>query len=168
MTFAENLRIARKSKNMTQEELAKALTARGLNTHRQTVNTWERGKHEPPAFTLKVLADILEVTIDALLGTKIEVEDSSDGNLMLSRFVERLKERDDKDLVHAVVIGCQESARLEKLYQLAEVDTAHLDLFVMLAGLKPEKIKTLTALAQLDDAKLKALCVLSGINLGDK
>ena len=65
----DNIKMLRKSKGFTQEELAVR-----LNVVRQTVSKWEKGFSVPDAEVLQKLADVLEVDIKQLLGAEIEVE----------------------------------------------------------------------------------------------
>lgn len=67
--LADNIKRLRKSKGLTQEELAIR-----LNVVRQTVSKWEKGLSVPDAEALQRLADILEVDIKQLLGADIDVE----------------------------------------------------------------------------------------------
>ncbi len=53
----------RMKKNMTQEDIAEK-----LNITRQAISSWEMGKTEPDLEMLQRLADVLDVTIEALLG----------------------------------------------------------------------------------------------------
>ncbi len=65
--FGENLKTLRKNKGITQEELA----AR-LNVVRQTISKWEKGQSVPDAEMLVKLAEIFEVQVSQLLGSRIE------------------------------------------------------------------------------------------------
>ena len=57
-----NLKPIRKSKNMTQIELAKK-----LDVERTTVSMWENGYSTPPASRLKKLAKVLDCSVNDLL-----------------------------------------------------------------------------------------------------
>lgn len=59
----ENIRAIRKSKGLSQEELAVK-----LNVVRQTVSKWEQGLSVPDADMLISLSDALETPVSALLG----------------------------------------------------------------------------------------------------
>jgi len=84
--FQENLKALRKSKGMTQEELATR-----LNVVRQTVSKWEKGLSVPDSDLLIRLAEILEVPVSQLLGSKIEIEEEHDSLAeQLSRINEQL------------------------------------------------------------------------------
>ncbi len=84
--FSENLKTLRKQKGFSQEELA----AR-LYVVRQTVSKWEKNLSVPDADTLIRLAEILEVSVSELLGTKIENKNvTSDVAEQLSRINEQL------------------------------------------------------------------------------
>lgn len=67
MEFGEKLQMLRKSKGMTQEELAQA-----LYVSRTAVSKWESGRGYPGIDSLKEIAAYFSVTIDELLsGEKI-------------------------------------------------------------------------------------------------
>jgi putative transcriptional regulator len=100
--FSENLKTLRKQKGFSQEELA----AR-LNVVRQTVSKWEKNLSVPDADTLIRLAEILEVPVSELLGTKVEYETvTSDVAEQLSRINEQLasKNRRARRIWKAVAI----------------------------------------------------------------
>jgi transcriptional regulator with XRE-family HTH domain len=59
----------RKARNMTQMELADK-----MNISFQAVSNWERGQTMPDIAKLSELADILDVTIDELLGNTTDTE----------------------------------------------------------------------------------------------
>ena len=61
--FGEKLREKRKEKGMTQQAIAAQ-----LDIHRTTYVRYEQGDVEPSLEILCRLADLLEITTDALLG----------------------------------------------------------------------------------------------------
>ena len=63
----ENLKQLRKSKGLSQEELAIR-----LNVVRQTISKWEKGLSVPDADMLIKIADIFEVSVSELIGAKID------------------------------------------------------------------------------------------------
>lgn len=69
LTIGENIKVIRKSKDITQEQLAEML---GVSC--QSVSRWELGVCYPDMELLPVLAGIFEVTIDKLLGVDSIVE----------------------------------------------------------------------------------------------
>ena len=71
----ENLKQLRKSKGLSQEELAIR-----LNVVRQTISKWEKGLSVPDADMLIKIADIFEVSVSELLGAKIEEKKEQDVN----------------------------------------------------------------------------------------
>lgn len=84
--FQDNLKALRKRKGITQEELATR-----LNVVRQTVSKWEKGLSVPDSELLIRLAEILEVPVSRLLGSKIEEEEQLDALAeQLSRINEQL------------------------------------------------------------------------------
>lgn len=60
-----DLKLARKSSNMTQKEFAEK-----LGVKRTTVSMWESGKTMPPSKKLLALSQVLGVTVDELLMDK--------------------------------------------------------------------------------------------------
>ena len=66
----ENLRLKRKERGLSQEELASR-----LHVVRQTISKWEKGQSVPDAEQLIKLAVILETTVSELLGNQAEGKD---------------------------------------------------------------------------------------------
>ena len=69
----ENLRLKRKERGLSQEELASR-----LYVVRQTISKWEKGMSVPDSEQLIKIAVILETTVNELLGTKVENEEKPD------------------------------------------------------------------------------------------
>lgn len=61
--LSENIRTIRKSRGLSQQELAVR-----LNVVRQTVSKWEQGLSVPDADSLLMLAEVLETPVSLLLG----------------------------------------------------------------------------------------------------
>jgi len=94
--FSENLRVMRKEKGYTQEELAIK-----LNVVRQTVSKWEKGLSVPDADLLAMISDVLETPVSRLLGEKInEAADKNEIAEQLAKISEQLaiKNRRSKKL----------------------------------------------------------------------
>lgn len=84
--FNENLKILRKTKGLSQEEVAIR-----LNVVRQTISKWEKGLSVPDADMLIRIAEIFEVSVSELLGSRLDNE--TDVNIVaeqLSRINEQL------------------------------------------------------------------------------
>ncbi len=62
MTFSDKLQIIRKSKGITQEELAEK-----LNVSRQAVTKWESGMVYPDIMNLIQLSELFHITVDYLV-----------------------------------------------------------------------------------------------------
>ena len=102
--FNENLKTLRKQKGFSQEELASR-----LHVVRQTISKWEKNLSVPDADTLIRLAEILEVSVSELLGSKIETENgnvTNDVAEQLSRINEQLaiKNRRSRRIWKAIAI----------------------------------------------------------------
>ena len=78
----ENIKRIRKSKGLSQEELAIK-----LNVVRQTVSKWENGLSVPDSSMLIMLADELDTTVSELLGEPI-AEPTTDDLKTLSKKLE--------------------------------------------------------------------------------
>jgi|YelNatPaOPRAMG01_1025707.scaffolds.fasta_scaffold81076_3 transcriptional regulator with XRE-family HTH domain len=78
MTFGERLRSIRKKRGLSLNDLAKILNVAPI-----TVSRWERDQREPDLETLQKLSEILDVSIDYLLGKRnVKIATSlSDGDL---------------------------------------------------------------------------------------
>ncbi len=61
--FAENLKMLRKGKKLSQQDLA-------LQIHfsQQSISQWEQGLSEPTLSALWILSDIFEISVDELIG----------------------------------------------------------------------------------------------------
>lgn len=97
----ENLRNVRKQKGLSQQELALR-----LNVVRQTVSKWEKGLSVPDADMLVKIAEILEVSVEELLGGKIS--NKEDGNEIVEQLVRineqfAIKNRRIKTVIKIVV-----------------------------------------------------------------
>lgn len=69
----ENIKISRKSKGLSQDELAIK-----LNVVRQTISKWERGLSVPDSEMLISLSEVLDVPVSKLLGENIEESKTND------------------------------------------------------------------------------------------
>ena len=78
----ENIKRIRKTKGLSQEELAIK-----LNVVRQTVSKWENGMSVPDSSMLIMLADELDTTVSELLGEPI-AEPTTDDLMILSKKLE--------------------------------------------------------------------------------
>ena len=65
----ENIRNLRKSKGLTQEELAIK-----LNVVRQTISKWEKGLSVPDSSMIISLAEELDTSVSTLLGETVQEE----------------------------------------------------------------------------------------------
>lgn len=69
----ENIKALRKTKGLTQDELAIR-----LNVVRQTVSKWEKGLSVPDAEMLQRIAEVFEVNVSQLLGASINQNENID------------------------------------------------------------------------------------------
>lgn len=67
MNFSTNLRYLRKKFNMSQEALAEKLGYKSFTT----IQKWESGISEPSISTVKVIADIFNVTMNQLINEDV-------------------------------------------------------------------------------------------------
>ncbi len=69
----ENIKALRKTKGLTQDELAIR-----LNVVRQTISKWEKGLSVPDAEMLQKIAGVFEVNVSQLLGSPINQNENVD------------------------------------------------------------------------------------------
>lgn len=101
--FHENLKALRRDRGLSQEELA----AR-LNVVRQTISKWEKGLSVPDATMLIRLAEVLDTTVNRLLGADIPEEEAGRDRLaeQLTRINEQLAVRNRRGrFVLRLVLG---------------------------------------------------------------
>ena len=72
LIFNKRLREIRKSRKLTQQELADK-----VNVAMRTYQCWEQGKHAPSYDVLIMLADILNISVDYLLGRDEFIENQN-------------------------------------------------------------------------------------------
>ena len=77
----ENIKRIRKSKGLSQEELAIK-----LNVVRQTVSKWENGLSVPDSSMLIILANELDTTVSELLGEPIAEPTTDDLKIFLKNW----------------------------------------------------------------------------------
>ena len=71
--LCNNLKNLRKAKGLSQEELAIK-----INVVRQTVSKWEKGLSVPDSELLIRIAEVLETSVNVLLGESVEPPSTSD------------------------------------------------------------------------------------------
>ena len=81
----ENIKAVRKSKGLSQEELAIR-----LNVVRQTISKWERGLSVPDSEMLIAISDVLETPVNVLLGETV-AENVPDDIKVISRITSGVK-----------------------------------------------------------------------------
>ncbi len=85
-TFADRLKACRERRQLTQDQVAKAV---GIT--RTMVSQWEHGRREPQVDSLVTLADLYGVTVDFLLkggAGEIGTSGSLDRNAHVDRYLE--------------------------------------------------------------------------------
>lgn len=100
--LSKNLKIFRKRKGLTQENVAEA-----LNVVRQTISKWEKGISVPDADMLIKLAEILDVSVSELIGSDVADEKNEDMIAVeLARVVKQLASRNrrSKKVLKCVLI----------------------------------------------------------------
>ena len=74
MELSDKIRILRKARNLSQEQLGYSLSRVNKDgISRQTVSDWENGKFEPKLENIRDLAEVLNVSFDTLLDESIDL-----------------------------------------------------------------------------------------------
>lgn len=90
-TFENILKNLRKSKNITQRQLAEK-----INVTHVSISGYESGNRSPDTETLQKIADYFNVSIDSLLGRSSNFINFNLSNPKMSRFYEELRQADDE------------------------------------------------------------------------
>ena len=97
----ENIKALRKTKGLTQDELAIR-----LNVVRQTVSKWEKGLSVPDAEMLQRIAEVFEVNVSQLLGAPINQNENIDVIAeQLSKINEQLVVKNNRSRIIWKTIG---------------------------------------------------------------
>ena len=91
MKFGDNLKQIRKSKNISQEDLAER-----LGVSRQSVSKWETGENYPSMFNIMCLCDIFKCKINNLVHESMSDINSLDEEIKMS--VVKFKENEQKKM----------------------------------------------------------------------
>jgi len=97
MSFATQLRQARKRKKMTQKELAEA-----VGTRHNTVSNWEAGRNQPDPDTVRALCAALEVDSNYFFETDPVESQLSGIEFALFGEVRQLSDQDKQDVLEFI------------------------------------------------------------------
>ena len=114
----DNLKILRKNKGLSQEELSIK-----LHVVRQTVSKWESGLSVPDAEMLMTISEILETPVSEILGESIEEKETND----LKVISEKL------EVINEQLSISQKQKRKRKIMVLLIIDICLIFFFVLLA-----------------------------------
>lgn len=97
MKLSDKIRILRKARGLSQEQLGYSLSRVNKDgISRQTVSDWENGNFEPKLENIRDLAEVLNVSFDALLDESIDLEDGKVLYAVLNR--KDYKEQKSEDI----------------------------------------------------------------------
>lgn len=122
----ENIQALRKSKGLSQEELALK-----LNVVRQTVSKWERGLSVPDAEMLVAIGEVLDTPVSTLLGETVPTSEP-EGLQALSEKLEVLNDQfaraqeSKRHVLHALCIAIAAITALA-LLALASIGSSYLE-----------------------------------------
>ena len=100
--FGYNFKKYRKHKGISQKEFATLLfEATGKKLTLTSVSNYETGLHMPPPQVLPAIADILEVSIDALFGVedKPAIEEESVGSNVIEEWKKELEQLEKEYII---------------------------------------------------------------------
>lgn len=106
MAFAERLKELRKQAHLTQVELAKQL---GIG--QSSYADWERGKKKPTQENLVKIAQVLNVSIDYLVGNSEEITDELDNIELLFRMNSKGLTDEEKEIFKKELIEFMEERK---------------------------------------------------------
>jgi putative transcriptional regulator len=114
----DNIKTIRKSKGLSQEELAIK-----LNVVRQTISKWEQGLSVPDAEMLINISEVFEIPVSEILGENIEKKEKDD----LKVISEKL------EVINEQLSNYQKEKRKKKNQALIIIDISIILLFILLA-----------------------------------
>lgn len=114
----DNLKILRKNKGLSQEELSIK-----LHVVRQTVSKWESGLSVPDAEMLMTISEILETPVSEILGESMEEKEKND----LKVISEKL------EVINEQLAMKQKQKRKMLVNTLIVADVCSIILFILLA-----------------------------------
>ena len=106
MAFAERLKELRKQAHLTQVELAKRL---GIG--QSSYADWERGKKKPTQENLVKISQVLNVSIDYLVGNSEEKSDELDNIELLVRMNSKSLTEKEKEIFKKELIEFMEKRK---------------------------------------------------------
>ena len=111
-TFAERLKLLRQARSMTQTRLSQLLAI-----DPRAYNRWERGDNIPQLETLIKIADILQVTLDELVGRSKLANDIKIRNHELNQLCQQADDLPDTDqqALIQVLDGLMKKAQFNKM-----------------------------------------------------
>lgn len=92
MKLGEKITILRKARGFSQEQLGLSLATKDNGVSRQTVSDWENGRTEPKLDNIRALADLLDVSYDALLDEELDLHNPECLSAILSGGAIKTKE----------------------------------------------------------------------------
>ena len=114
----DNIKAIRKSKGLSQEELAIK-----LNVVRQTISKWEQGLSVPDAEMLINISEVFETPVSEILGENIEKKEKDD----LKVISEKL------EVINEQLSNYQKEKRKKRNQALIIIDISIILLFILLA-----------------------------------
>lgn len=117
----DNLKILRKNKGLSQEELSVK-----LNVVRQTISKWEQGLSVPDAEMLISISEVFDTPVSVIIGENIEEKDKND----LKVISEKL------EVINEQLSMKQKQKRKVIVSILIIIDICLISLFILLALLK--------------------------------
>ena len=123
--LGENIKILRKNKGLTQEELATR-----LRVVRQTVSKWEKGLSVPDAELLQRLAEELEVTVPQLLGTPVELNREDGDAVTTAQLAEQLARINEQ-----LVIKNRRSRKIWRIVGVVLISVVVINLLMILLSM---------------------------------
>lgn len=107
MEFSERLKELRKQAHLTQVELANK-----LGIVQSSYADWERGKKKPTQDNLVKIAQVLNVSVDYLVGNSEEKADELDNIELLFRMNSKGLTKEEKEIFRKELIEFMEKRRM--------------------------------------------------------
>ena len=164
MKLSDKIRILRKARGLSQEQLGYSLSRVNKDgISRQTVSDWENGKFEPKLENIRDLAEVLNVSFDALLDESLDLEDDKVLYAVLNKVSNKEKSATiDNSFSYSIYAYEFDKRALVKIILAPIFDiVAAVGIFLFVSGLISDDIGFVTWLGMM----LGVSCFAAGLGL---
>ena len=169
MKLFDKIRILRKARGLSQEQLGYSLSRVNKDgISRQTVSDWENGKFEPKLENIRDLAEVFNVSFDALLDESVDLENEKVLEAVLNK-----KPYDKKELEDDIYFEPKKEVKDKRMTSWRTAILMVLVAYIVYVGIN-YVFNLVSLLTQIDENTvgyetplvIYSLCILAFLGLG--